>query len=205
MQGVGRRVVLHPKSFGARQFLALFQHRQLLISYFRGPPDAKSDLSNLVSLLAPVPGHGKNETMSKVDDVGTDTSTFDEHVNFYVRETRGVSRSLILRGGAHLSLSLPLCVPLSLSSSLFLPLSQCSPTLIGGCHRNVQRFRGGLVSKVHRLVYHSTLGLRVIKKKKKKKRQPRATQRPPPGPRRSVGVIQGYLAHKKQPPPSVPP
>ena len=31
---------------------------------------------------------------------------------------------------------------------------------------NVQRFRGGLVCKAHRLVYHSTLGLRVIKKKK---------------------------------------
>ena len=34
-------------------------------------------------------------------------------------------------------------------------------------HRNVQRFRGGLVFKAHRHLYHSTLGLRVIKKKKK--------------------------------------
>jgi len=34
----------------------------------------------------------------------------------------------------------------------------------------VQRFRGGLVFKDHRLLYHSTLGLRVIKKKKKKRR-----------------------------------
>ena len=34
-----------------------------------------------------------------------------------------------------------------------------------GC-RNVNWFRGGLVFKTHRLVYHSTLGLRVIKKKK---------------------------------------
>ena len=34
-------------------------------------------------------------------------------------------------------------------------------------YRNVQRFRGGLVLKAHRLVYHATLGLRVIKKKKK--------------------------------------
>jgi len=34
--------------------------------------------------------------------------------------------------------------------------------------RNVKRFRGGLVFKAHRLLYHSTLGLRVIKKKKKK-------------------------------------
>ena len=33
--------------------------------------------------------------------------------------------------------------------------------------RNVKRFRGGLVFKAHRLLYHSTLGLRVIKKKKK--------------------------------------
>jgi len=32
--------------------------------------------------------------------------------------------------------------------------------------RNVQRFRGGLVFKAHRLLYHSTLDLRVIKKKK---------------------------------------
>jgi len=31
--------------------------------------------------------------------------------------------------------------------------------------RNVKRFRGGLVLKAHRLLYHSTLGLRVIKKK----------------------------------------
>ena len=30
----------------------------------------------------------------------------------------------------------------------------------------MQRFRDGLVFKAHRLVYHSTLGLRVMKKKK---------------------------------------
>ena len=30
----------------------------------------------------------------------------------------------------------------------------------------MKRFRGGLVFKAHRLVYHLTLGLRVIKKKK---------------------------------------
>jgi len=34
-------------------------------------------------------------------------------------------------------------------------------------HRNVKRFRGGLVFKAHRLLYHSTLGLRVIKKKRR--------------------------------------
>ena len=31
--------------------------------------------------------------------------------------------------------------------------------------RNVKRFRGGLVFKAHRPLYHSTLGSRVIKKK----------------------------------------
>ena len=35
--------------------------------------------------------------------------------------------------------------------------------------RNLKWFRGGLVSKAHRFVYHSTLGSRSIKKKKKKK------------------------------------
>jgi len=33
-------------------------------------------------------------------------------------------------------------------------------------YRNVQRFRGGLVFKAHRLVYHSTLGLRVTKRER---------------------------------------
>ena len=36
-----------------------------------------------------------------------------------------------------------------------------------GIYREVQRFRGGHVFKAHRLVYHPTLGLRVIKKEKK--------------------------------------
>ena len=36
--------------------------------------------------------------------------------------------------------------------------------------RIVKRFRGALVSKAHELLYHSTLGSRVIKKKKKKKK-----------------------------------
>jgi len=38
---------------------------------------------------------------------------------------------------------------------------------------NVERFRGGLVFKAHRLLYHSTLGSRVLKKKKKKKKDMR--------------------------------
>ena len=40
-----------------------------------------------------------------------------------------------------------------------------------GSGRNVKRFRGGLVFKARRLLYHSTLGLIVLKKKKKKKVQ----------------------------------
>ena len=39
--------------------------------------------------------------------------------------------------------------------------------LTGDIRRAVKRFRGGLVFKAHRLVDHSTLGLRAIKKKKK--------------------------------------
>jgi len=38
--------------------------------------------------------------------------------------------------------------------------------------RNVKRFRGGLVFKAHRLVYHPTLGSRVIKKKEEEVRYP---------------------------------
>ena len=41
-------------------------------------------------------------------------------------------------------------------------MSECSHS---SC-RNVQRFRGGLVFKAHRLLYHSTLDLRVIKRKR---------------------------------------
>jgi len=36
--------------------------------------------------------------------------------------------------------------------------------------RNVKRFRGGLVFNAYRLLYHSTLGLRVIKKKRRRRR-----------------------------------
>ena len=36
--------------------------------------------------------------------------------------------------------------------------------------RNVKRFRGGLVFKAHRLLHHSTLGLRVINNKEEKSR-----------------------------------
>ena len=37
----------------------------------------------------------------------------------------------------------------------------------GLLRRHIQRFRGGLVFKAHRRLYHSTLGLRVIKRQKK--------------------------------------
>ena len=40
-----------------------------------------------------------------------------------------------------------------------------SPNLTRTTSQNVKRFRGGLVFKAHRLVHHSTLGWRVIKKK----------------------------------------
>ena len=49
-------------------------------------------------------------------------------------------------------------------------------------HRNVQRFRGGLVSKAHRLLYHLTLGLRAIKKNKKKYREHAGEASPHPAP-----------------------
>jgi len=37
----------------------------------------------------------------------------------------------------------------------------------GKSGNNVKRFRGGLVFKAHRLLYHSTPSLRVIKKKRR--------------------------------------
>ena len=42
--------------------------------------------------------------------------------------------------------------------------------------RERERFRGGLVLKAHRLLYHSTPGLRQINKKKKKERSPDAEE-----------------------------
>ena len=50
-------------------------------------------------------------------------------------------------------------------------------------HRNVQRFRGGLVFKAHRRVHHSTLGWRVIKKRRRSDyiqgNTPKVSQSPP--------------------------
>ena len=66
--------------------------------------------------------------------------------------------------------------------------------------RNKKRFRGGLVFEAHRLLYHSTLGLRVIKKKRRslldtEKALAQVLQV------HGRSRVQGYLAHKKQPPP----
>ena len=64
-------------------------------------------------------------------------------------------------------------------------------------YRNVQRFRGGLVFKAHKLLYHSTLGLRVMKKNKKFVRSAGCADRK----MLSVPGLQEYLAHKKIPMP----
>jgi len=53
-------------------------------------------------------------------------------------------------------------IPWRLRSWLELP-STISTWWAQLLYRNVQRFRGGLVFKAHRLLYHSTLGLRVTK------------------------------------------
>ena len=65
--------------------------------------------------------------------------------------------------------------------------------------RNVKRFRGGLVFKAHALLYHSILGLRVIKKKKKSK-----SDTPPPAvwrgkegaPQQSCHQRESAIQHK---------
>ena len=71
----------------------------------------------------------------------------------------------------------------------------------------VNRFRGGLVFKAHRLVHHSTLGVRVIKKKKLPTSE--GTDQPPQANGNLWGVanlldvinLQGYLTYKKTHPP----
>jgi len=65
---------------------------------------------------------------------------------------------------------------------------------------------GGLVFKAHRLVYHSTLGLRVIKKKKKEPAKTSIFQKQPKQLHTIIHQdsevhLQGYLAHKKPTPP----
>jgi len=60
----------------------------------------------------------------------------------------------------------------------------------------VQRFRGGLVFKAHRLLYDSTLCVRVTVKRKKKKKvcQDDATEDPMWGhPRPVLGALSPFL------------
>ena len=64
-------------------------------------------------------------------------------------------------------------------------------------HRHLKRFRGGLVFEAHRLVYHSTLGLRVglgltMVAVLSTARRVRLHE---------VALVQGYLAYKKPPRP----
>ena len=64
---------------------------------------------------------------------------------------------------------------------------------MGETGRNAKRFRGGLVSKANRLVYHSTLGLGAIKKKEE---EGRACRRNTPGPPLSPAVPRTYQQEK---------
>ena len=74
-----------------------------------------------------------------------------------------------------LSLSRARALFFSLSRSL---ASRLSCDFLKG--PNVVRFRGGLVLKAHRLLYHPTLGLRVIKKKRPSQVPRRRPHRHPP-------------------------
>jgi len=57
----------------------------------------------------------------------------------------------------------------------------------------VKRFRGGLVFKAHRLLYHSTLGLRVIKKKKVSQLRSRSQASVKAEDGSSIGSLLSYL------------
>jgi len=66
---------------------------------------------------------------------------------------------------AHIRQLRPDCSPgfqvKSLKTCEVVPCSLASgPVVEQLLHRNVQRFRGGLVLKAHRLLFHSTLGLK---------------------------------------------
>ena len=65
----------------------------------------------------------------------------------------------------------------------------------------VNRFRGGLAFKVHRLLYHSTLGARVIKKKKKRSEAERGQYKSWPGeyvPNQSRGSTPTRLTQRSK-------
>ena len=70
----------------------------------------------------------------------------------------------------------------------------------GLLRRIVRRFRGGLVFKTHRLLYHSTLGSRAIKKKKKREGGVRVAEGQDEGVETAVGKeyqlkISGFEVH----------
>jgi len=71
----------------------------------------------------------------------------------------------------------------------------------------LKRFRGGLIFKAHRLLHHSTLGFRVIKKKKAVTLIASFTEVPKYGMSTfaflgfMVYGVQGYLPYKKRHPP----
>ena len=79
------------------------------------------------------------------------------------------------------------------------------PPLIRGAdqllRRNVHRFRGGLVFKAHRRVYHSTLGSRVIKKKKKLAPRGVAPRSAPPSHDSSRSPHSSHSPHSRAPNP----
>ena len=65
----------------------------------------------------------------------------------------------------------------------------------GGLSRNVERFRERLVFKAHRLLHHSTLGSRVIKKKRRgSEKNPRDMKSGCGNFRRSLGGV-AYIVH----------
>ena len=68
------------------------------------------------------------------------------------------------------------------------------------CEEYAKGFRGGLASKAHRLVYHSTLGSRAINKMKQPPDIPEPLAQTSP-----IAPIEWYLAHKKTPTPPGPP
>jgi len=78
---------------------------------------------------------------------------------------------MALGGGRFLMSEVPLFACF-LKNNAMINLKNVAPSVVSGTldethqHRNVKRFRGGLVFKAHRLSDHSTLGLRVIKKRR---------------------------------------
>ena len=71
-----------------------------------------------------------------------------------------------------------------------------SPRTLGQHERKVRLLRVGLVCKADRLVHHSTLGLRVIKKKKKLRIEPNmATMDPLPW--MPCTMIAAHLCERK--------